>query len=284
MPSADHVIVIKDGTITEQGSFDKLISNPGYISSLNIPPQGLENVLKTPAGCSTGLKPAPHSAGQQLGIASIGESQKLASGPKQMPTRFGDDRSVYKHYYMSIGFWPVAALLVVSAAVGFFCNFQTIWLDFWSAGIAAQPPTHNNTYYLLWFGGMQILGLAALLTSALVGLRWIISLSGAALHSDALGTLFHAPLRLFSVMDNGMITNLFSQDMTLIDSELPLAMINVVLEVAICIGMGAVIATSSPYLAIAYPFLGVILFALQRFYLRTSKQLRMLDLEAKSPM
>lgn len=284
LPSADHVVALKDGTITEQGSFDELSSKPGYVSGLELPPQGFEKVLKKPAGCSTGLKPAPHSIGEQLRTTPITESQKLESGGKQMPTRVGDDRSVYKHYYLSIGFWPVAALLVISAVVGFFCNFQTIWLDFWSAGIAAQPPTHDNTYYLLWFGGMQILGLVALLTSALIGLRWVISLSGAALHRDALDTLFNAPLRLFSTMDNGTITNLFSQDMTLIDSELPLAMVNVVLEVAICIGMAAVIATSSPYLAITYPFLVLILFALQRFYLRTSKQLRLLDLEAKSPL
>ena len=42
--------------------------------------------------------------------------------------------------------------------------------------------------------------------------------------------------------------------------------------------------TSSAYLAIAYPFLGAILYVVGRFYLRTSRQLRFLDLEAKSPL
>jgi ABC-type multidrug transport system fused ATPase/permease subunit len=41
---------------------------------------------------------------------------------------------------------------------------------------------------------------------------------------------------------------------------------------------------SSVYLAIAYPFLGAVLYAVARFYLRTSRQLRLLDLEAKSPL
>lgn len=61
-------------------------------------------------------------------------------------------------------------------------------------------------------------------------------------------------------------------------------MINLVLELVICIGMAAVIAISSPYLAIIYPFLVPVLFMLQKSYLRTSKQLCLLDLEAKSPM
>lgn len=40
----------------------------------------------------------------------------------------------------------------------------------------------------------------------------------------------------------------------------------------------------SPYIAISYPFLVVLLYFVQRFYLRTSRQLRLLDLEAKSPL
>lgn len=42
--------------------------------------------------------------------------------------------------------------------------------------------------------------------------------------------------------------------------------------------------TSSPWLAISYPFLGALLYVVQKFYLRTSRQLRLLDLEAKTPL
>lgn len=49
-------------------------------------------------------------------------------------------------------------------------------------------------------------------------------------------------------------------------------------------GQAAVMLTSSPYLAISYPFLAALLYVLQKFYLRTSRQLRLLDLEAKSPL
>ncbi|EDU40986.1 ABC transporter [Pyrenophora tritici-repentis Pt-1C-BFP] len=54
--------------------------------------------------------------------------------------------------------------------------------------------------------------------------------------------------------------------------------------VAQTVGQLAVIPTSSAYLAISYPFLVVLLYAVQRFYLRTSRQIRQLDLEAKSPL
>ncbi len=81
-----------------------------------------------------------------------------------------------------------------------------------------------------------------------------------------------------------MITNMFSQDMTLIDGELPAALVNLILSLTAVLGMAAVIATSSPYLAISYPFLVAVLYLLQKFYPRTSRQLRLMDLEAKSPL
>lgn len=112
----------------------------------------------------------------------------------------------------------------------------------------------------------------------------MIQLSGSKLHRAALRTIHTAPLRFFSTTDTGVITNMFSQDMTLIDHELPIAVTNLALDICNALGMAAVIASSSPYLAIAYPFLFAALCSIQKFYLRTSRQLRLLDLEAKSPL
>jgi ABC-type multidrug transport system fused ATPase/permease subunit len=93
-----------------------------------------------------------------------------------------------------------------------------------------------------------------------------------------------APLRFFAKTDAGVVTNLFSQDMTLIDSELPQSLLNITLEIFSIIGMAAILATSSLYVSIAYPFLLALLWLIQKYYLRTSRQLRLLDLEAKSPL
>lgn len=40
----------------------------------------------------------------------------------------------------------------------------------------------------------------------------------------------------------------------------------------------------SKYLGIAVPFIGIILYFLQRFYLQTSRQIRLLGIEAKAPL
>lgn len=51
-----------------------------------------------------------------------------------------------------------------------------------------------------------------------------------------------------------------------------------------CIIQFALIATGSGYLAIVLPALLAVIWYLQRFYLSTSRQLRLLDLEHKSPL
>ena len=44
------------------------------------------------------------------------------------------------------------------------------------------------------------------------------------------------------------------------------------------------IATASAYVCLTFPFLAIAIFAIQRFYLKTSRPLRLMDIEAKSPL
>lgn len=55
-------------------------------------------------------------------------------------------------------------------------------------------------------------------------------------------------------------------------------------DVLDCAAILIIIAVSSPYIAISYPFLFVIFWALQSVYLRTSSQIRLLELAAKGPL
>lgn len=57
---------------------------------------------------------------------------------------------------------------------------------------------------------------------------------GANLHQNALRTLFGATLRFFTTTDTGVVTNLFSQDINLVDTELPVAFLNTLFCVSVC--------------------------------------------------
>lgn len=108
--------------------------------------------------------------------------------------------------------------------------------------------------------------------------------SGAKLHLITLTTVMAAPLAFFSSIDTGTTLNRFSQDIQLIDGELPNALFDVVSCALGAIGQAVLIASVSWYIAISFPFLMAVFYYIQNYYLRTSRQLRFMDLEAKSPL
>lgn len=113
-----------------------------------------------------------------------------------------------------------------------------------------------------------------------------------------------APFAFFQKTDAGTITNRFSQDMDLIDLNLPMQAIQfttgnppppprnqagltpniTILGAASCAVQLIIICVLGKYLAAAMPFLATTLFVVQRYYLRTSRQVRLLDIEAKAPL
>ncbi|KAL4936145.1 P-loop containing nucleoside triphosphate hydrolase protein [Aspergillus oleicola] len=148
----------------------------------------------------------------------------------------------------------------------------------------SDHPAHANFYYAGIYALLQICAIIALLLLGITLFIISVKKAGTNLHQQALRTLVPATLSFFSNTDAGVIANLFSQDLNLIDTELPEATLNTLFCVFQSVGQAAVILTSSVYLAISYPILGALLYLVQKYYLHKSQQLRLLDLEAKSPL
>ncbi|KAJ5556172.1 P-loop containing nucleoside triphosphate hydrolase protein, partial [Penicillium frequentans] len=85
-----------------------------------------------------------------------------------------------------------------------------------------------------------------------------------------------APFIFLQTTDHGSLTNRFSQDMDLIDMALPLYASMFSAVIILCV--------LGKYLAVSVPALVVSLVILQKYYLRTSRQMRLLDIEAKAPL
>ncbi|KAI0888407.1 P-loop containing nucleoside triphosphate hydrolase protein [Annulohypoxylon maeteangense] len=277
LPSAAHVIALStDGTVVEQGTFGDLLANQSYIHSLGVKPSSTSHASSEIIESDDTIEPQ-----QNLLDRIHTETPELGGNDE---ARLSGDTSVYMVYVKSMGTMLAVALFIFGVLFGFFYNFPTIWLTYWSADAIATNPSHSFGYYA---GIYALLGVCAIVSLLCLGTLLyinVITRSGVSLHHHALRTLIHAPLKLFTTTDQGIITNLFSQDLSLIDNELPSALTNVIYTVFVGIGQAAVIASSSPYLAISYPFLFGMLYVVQKFYLRTSRQLRLLDLEAKSPL
>jgi ABC-type multidrug transport system fused ATPase/permease subunit len=108
----------------------------------------------------------------------------------------------------------------------------TIGLTYWSSDVYKLHPEHSWAYYAGLYAFFQICGLMSLLLLAIVIFIVSIDRVGARVHKGALQTLIEAPLNFFTSTDTGVVTNLFSQDLNLVDTELPNALLNLLLNVS----------------------------------------------------
>ncbi|GME48797.1 abc transporter [Neofusicoccum parvum] len=208
-------------------------------------------------------------------------STKAQPVPEPSPTV---DTGVYRYWLSTIGPLPLALYLVLVIGIGFCSNFPTIWLKLWSADSVSTAPEHSFGF---WIGIYALLGAGVLLCvfpAGLIMLRTAVRLAGTDFHHAAINTVMNSSLRFLGSTDVGKVLNLFSQDMNIMDTQLPRMLNNMSICLAIAIGQAVVIAASSAWLALSYPFFIALLWAVQRVYLPSSKRLRILDLEAKTPL
>ncbi|KAJ5180006.1 hypothetical protein N7492_003216 [Penicillium capsulatum] len=268
LASADHIIALgKDGSLHEHGKL------PGSAECTKVN-SSVSGDQKAPLSDDT--DPA---ASEKTLVGPDEGKEKPSNEVHDHARRLGDFR-VYKHYFGTIRPATLALFMFSCVLFGFGESFPTMWISFWSSNSYDQ----SNPFYIGIYGALRVLQLLGFFLAAALALGPMVVDSGSKLHFNALNTVARAPLRFLTTTDNGVITNLFSQDTTIVDTELPKHLFNIAASICAVIGLAVVIAFSSPWLALVYPLLAMVLWLVQRVYLRTSRQLRFLDLEAKSPL
>ncbi|KAH2461228.1 hypothetical protein KXV71_005482 [Aspergillus fumigatus] len=288
LPTADYIMALENGSIAEQGTFVHLPTRAGYVQRLEVglKPEGEDTNADDEPGPCPKLFEGQTRTGKKLDPAITVNSTQSSTlnASAEAGARQVGDATVYKVYIKSMGWFVAACSLFFAALWGLFTNYPTIWLTYWSDATESIHPAHPNSYYAGIYALLQICAIIALLLLGITLFIVSVKKAGANLHQQALSTLICAPLSFFTNTDTGVVTNLFSQDLNLIDTELPEATLNTLFCIFQSIGQAAVMLTSSVYLAISYPILGGLLYFVQKYYVRTSRQLRLLDLEAKSPL
>lgn len=191
------------------------------------------------------------------------------------------DFSLYVFYLRSMG--PVLSISFALLALGYIGlgTMPTVWLRLWTEH-GTDGPDRGGYFgaYLSFCVGTVIFSVLAVWLFFVV----VIPRSATHLHWQLLDSVMNAPLWFFTTVDSGVTLNRFSQDMTLVDQTLPVAFFEVTLDTLVALAAGALIASGAQYFAVVIPFCVVPLYFLQKYYLRTSRQMRHLDLESKSPL
>ncbi|KAJ5965703.1 ABC transporter integral membrane type 1, partial [Penicillium waksmanii] len=180
------------------------------------------------------------------GVQEVRQEAGETAKREKVPStpRGGGDISLYAYYIRSFGWWVFGLTLVFACLFVFCISFPQVMLSWWCG---STPP--------------KKLHLSRFIRRDIVYRH----------HCDG---------RFYWML----IASRFSQDMSLLDMQLPVAFGISLQNVLTCIAQGALIATGSGYMSVVIPFCIVAVWTIQAFYLRTSRQVRLLDLEAKAPL
>ncbi|KAK2865449.1 hypothetical protein FQN49_003561 [Arthroderma sp. PD_2] len=253
---ADNIIFLN-----EKGG----IARQGTLESLSAADEDIQR-LASHSQAATTFRPEPELSEDVLHELEILEDPELETGRKT------GDMKVYAYYVKNAGWWTISLYLIACGFFVFGVTFPSLWLQWWTNANAIYP----NERIGCWLG--------------VYGTLAVVTILGATL-SDGVFNLVVLPktsrrasTSFLTSTDAGTTINRFSQDLELIDNDLPQSLDQFVFQFLATIVSGVFVFIGAGYIAAAIPLCILALFVVQFFYLRTSRQLRLLDIEAKAPL
>ncbi|KAK5992013.1 ABC multidrug transporter B [Cladobotryum mycophilum] len=275
---ADKILVVSDGTVRDGGTRDQ-VAGSGLVARL-------ETHLRS--GSSHGDRPKLSSV--QDTSAEVSEANEVED-----ISRGTGDLAVYRYYFKAVGWWNFSIFLASVLIHVLGNSFSQIWLKWWTDIGGGQIALYMTIY----------LGLALLTSVGEGGYVWSMLI----LISPSTARKLHATLLRVSsaifLLSHGYWLNLEQiqprhdnrrdpvadwrphrnhQYVDFIYDDVSFTASLTVADLFSSVAAAALVATGSVYMVISIPFLMITIWTLQHVYLRTSRQLRLLDLEAKSPL
>ncbi|KAK2608934.1 hypothetical protein QQS21_002510 [Conoideocrella luteorostrata] len=245
---ADHIIVLNnEGGIVGQGTLEEVSASDGYVQRLATLPA---------AATSRPELELSEETYRELGLPD--EDDELGS------SRQTSDFQVYTYYIQAAGGWTFSIYLLICTAYTFGLDFPSIWLQWWT-DFNVKHPNENIGY---WLG--VYFALAGLAIVGCMGSDWAFRMM-----------LVPRTSRKFHQL---LLDTTMRQDLQLIDSDLPQSLDETVINFLGVIISAVLVFAGSGYVSAAIPVCAALLFLIQMFYLHTSRQLRLLDIETKAPL
>ncbi|KAI5206442.1 putative ABC transporter [Aureobasidium subglaciale] len=258
--AADHVLTLsQDGRIAYQGSPSQLLETGLYVQS------------DEPRVDNVGAEVVP--------TPKISAPRGPSAEDKADLARRTGDWSIYKFYFGNFHKRYLAMFAACSVGAAFSSRFSQILLKWWTADEGSNLSIYLSIYTLL-----------ALAETCFSNLNmWVVFLkmipdSAINMHRTLLATVAGAASSVFYQTDSGVILNRFAQDMNLVLGALPTSLIATGNTLCETIASLAMISTGASYMGITIPFVVIAIFLIQKVYLHTSRQLRLIEIEARSPI
>ncbi|OAA60779.1 ABC transporter [Cordyceps fumosorosea ARSEF 2679] len=188
------------------------------------------------------------------------------------------DMRLYMLWINAVGRVSVAVfmflMLFVTASDAFPNIYMRLWIHFAPA---------NNEYLI----GYALIALFSGLLTCLGLSTMFIRLAPRAsnrLHAKLITVTTQATIGFLTTTDSGSLLNRFSEDMELLSKRVPSKSYTTIYAFLGTVAHTAPIFAGTSYMVATLPVVVFCLFMIQRYYLRTSRQLRLLQIEAQAPL
>ncbi|KAG0001051.1 hypothetical protein BGZ79_005156 [Entomortierella chlamydospora] len=290
----DQIVVFKDGTISETGEYKQLMNNGGAFNQL------IKDYLVTATN--------KHKYGGSRVESGIDEDSQRKTHVAKGATVTSDDGGDNSHGVGElvaeekmedgrVG-WYVAAtyaravsyrrtfICVVLFILGQGSHISTnFWLSYWINDTGHQDrEVRALSYYLTIYGLLVIVN-----TIFDVAINYFCEVTcgmqgSITLHERLLTRVLRLPMSFFDTTPMGRIVNRFSSDINSVDAVLPEEINRLFTFMTFVGGTLALIAYSTPAFLLAIPILGIAVYIIQDYYIKSAGSLTRLFSVSKSPL
>nr|XP_040235087.1 multidrug resistance-associated protein 1 isoform X9 [Anopheles coluzzii] len=324
LPNTDKIFVLREGEISESGTYQELMDKKGafaefliqHLQEVSEEEEDLDEIkqqLENSVGGEELLNQLKRSNSKRSRSESTSETGSVKDISRQNSTTDSNTSlrrrtsekapevaktklieteksetgsvkwEVYKHYLKSIGLTLSVATVILNMIFQGFSIGSNLWLSRWSTDDTAGNDTSRRDMYLGVYGafgaGQAFLSFFCDLSPQLGTWR-----AAKHLHATLLQAVLRLPIAFFDITPTGRILGRFSKDVDILDNTLPIT----VSELNYCffevVATLVVISISTPIFAAVIVPIGILYYAVQRFYVATSRQLKRLESVSRSPI
>ncbi|XP_014791161.1 multidrug resistance-associated protein 1 isoform X2 [Octopus bimaculoides] len=315
----DMIIVMKDGQISERGTFQELLGHKGEFSEFlqnylteqkqtgneadeeqetdddihSSVEEIVPEVRRRWHGQEDGKMGSPVMSLKSENAFELTEKEDQSTPKDKLinkeATMTGNVKlSVFLAYAKFVGAKFISVTLVTFFMVGAINIYANIWLSEWSndALLISQNGTIDISQRDLRLSVYGVLGISQNVMSMIAALLTAYSGMHAScgVFDKLLENILHLPLSAFDAIPVGRIINRFSFDMDDVDNVIPFtirSLLNTIITGAFTF---LILSINTPLVISIVPIVGILFIYVKRIYIATSRQLKRLESVSRSPI
>ncbi|KAF2968293.1 hypothetical protein GQX73_g5239 [Xylaria multiplex] len=257
--AADHIIVLDQHGVLEQGSWENIKAKAGSISKFSRSHNPKDNPVLS------------------ANFDHLNKQTQVGMETEADLARRTGDPALYSYYFRSVQLSTLVFLIITPTIYAFSIIFPQYWLQLWT-----EAGGKNTWFYTTGYILISIISWTSTCAQMWCLLIRLAPQSGWRLHQRLLDIIASAPLSYFSQTENGSTLNRFSQDIQFIDNQLPSALQTVIVQILKLVMQVIILCVAQKWLAVSLSACMLVLYIVQKVYLRTSRQLRYLELQSRA--